>query len=143
MKREEIVELLDGLAENPVETAEALRALWTERRGGVPVVAQILSRRPDAALSFLLKVDGIFSDESVLDNKTKELIAIAVAAALRCDYCMQAHVPGALAAGATTDEVMQAMLIAAAICESSSLSHSLRILQRAEDARKRSPSGSE
>lgn len=143
MKREEISELLDRVAENPAETAEALRALWTERRGGVPVVAQILSRRPDAALSFLLKVEGIFGEASVLDKKTKELIAVAVAAALRCDYCMQAHVPTALAAGATTDEVMQAMLVAGAICESSSFAHSLRILQRVEDTRKRSPSGGE
>jgi len=143
MKREEVSELLDRVAENPAETAEALRALWIERRGGVPVVAQLLSRRPDAALSFLLKVDGIFGDASVLDRKTKELIAIAVAAALRCDYCMQAHVPAAIAAGATTDEVMQAMLVAGAICESSSFAHSLRILQRVEDARKRSPSGGE
>lgn len=143
MKREEIAELLDCVAENPAETAEALRALWTERRGGIPVVAQILARRPGAALSFLLKMDGIFGEESVLDKKTKELIAIAVAAALRCDYCMQAHVPAALAAGATTDEVMQAMLVAGAICESSSFAHSLRILQRVDDARKRSPSAGE
>lgn len=143
MKREEISKLLDRVAENPAETAEALRALWNERRGGMPVVAQLLSRRPDAALSFLLKVDSIFGEASVLDKKTKELIAVAVAAALRCDYCMQAHVPAALAAGATTDEVMQAMLVAGAICESSSFAHSLRILQRVEDARKRSPSGGE
>lgn len=143
MKREEIAELLDRVAENPAETAEALRALWTERRGGIPVVAQLLSRRPDAALSFLLKIEGIFGDASVLDKKTKELMAVAVAAALRCDYCMQAHVPAALAAGATTDEVMQAMLVAAAICESSSFAHSLRILQRVEDARKRGPSAGE
>lgn len=143
MKREEIAELLDRLAENPAETAEALRALWTARRGGVPVVAQLLSRRPDAALSFLLKIDGIFGDASVLDRKTKELIAVAVAAALRCDHCMQAHVPAALAAGATTDEVLQAMLVAGAICESSSFAHSLRILRRVEDARERSPSGGE
>ena len=143
MKREEVSELLDRLAENPAETAEALRALWTERRGGIPVVAQILSRQPNAALSFLLKIEGIFGDASVLDKKTKELIAIAVAAALRCDYCMQAHVPAALAAGATTDEVMQAMLVAGAICESSSFAHSLRILQRVEETRKHSPTAGE
>lgn len=143
MKREEISELLDRVAENPAETAEALRAWWIERRGNIPVVAQILSRRPDAALAFLLKIEGIFGEASVLDKKTKELIAIAVAAALRCDYCMQAHVPAALTAGATTDEVMQAMLVAGAICETSSFAHSLRILQRVEDTRQRSPSGGE
>lgn len=143
MKREEISELLDRVAENPAETAEALRALWIERRGNIPVVAQILSRRPDAALAFLLKIEGIFGEASVLDKKTKELIAVAVAAALRCDYCLQAHVPAAIAADATTDEVMQAMLVAGAICETSSFAHSLRILQRVEDTRQRSPSGGE
>ncbi len=143
MNREQFSQMFDHLAGSPDETAETLRAFWIERRGGVPFVMQMLQRRPDAALSFTLKVEGIFGDDTALDKKTKELIATAVAAALRCDYCMQAHVPAALAAGATTDEVMQAMLVAGAICESSSFAHSLRVLQRIEDSRKRAQSRGE
>lgn len=36
---------------------------------------QMLSRRPDAALSFTLKVKGIFGGGTILDTKIKELIA--------------------------------------------------------------------
>ncbi len=35
MNREQHSKMLDHLAENPVETAETLRAFWTEHRGGI------------------------------------------------------------------------------------------------------------
>lgn len=40
-----------------------------------------------------------------LDNKTKELIAIGVAAAIHCDGCIAYHVAEAKKAGATLEEV--------------------------------------
>jgi AhpD family alkylhydroperoxidase len=42
-----------------------------------------------------------------LDTKTKELIAAAVGLAVRCDYCIVAHVHGALSAGATREELVE------------------------------------
>lgn len=42
-----------------------------------------------------------------LDTKTKELIAAAVGLAVRCDYCIVAHVHGALSAGATKEELIE------------------------------------
>lgn len=40
-----------------------------------------------------------------LDDKTKELIAVAVAAAIHCDGCIAYHVAEAKKAGATIEEV--------------------------------------
>lgn len=47
-----------------------------------------------------------------LDQKTKELIALAIAVSARCDGCIAFHTRDALQAGATADEVMDALGVA-------------------------------
>ena len=42
-----------------------------------------------------------------LDNKTKELIAVALSIATKCPYCIPYHVEKALKAGASKDEMME------------------------------------
>jgi AhpD family alkylhydroperoxidase len=44
-----------------------------------------------------------------LDTKTKELIALGIAVAVRCDDCIGFHVKAALKHGATRDEVMETL----------------------------------
>jgi AhpD family alkylhydroperoxidase len=47
-----------------------------------------------------------------LNAKTKELIALGIAVAIRCDSCIAFHVHAALAAGATHAEVVEALGVA-------------------------------
>lgn len=47
------------------------------------------------------------SSDSVLDPKTKELLAIAIAIATRCDGCIAFHVKAAIKYGATREEVAE------------------------------------
>jgi AhpD family alkylhydroperoxidase len=47
-----------------------------------------------------------------LDTKTKELIALGIAVAVRCDDCIGFHVKAALKHGASRDEVMEALAMA-------------------------------
>jgi AhpD family alkylhydroperoxidase len=51
--------------------------------------------------------------KSVLDEKTKELLKFATASLLRCPHCTQSHLKRALAAGATKQEITEALLITA------------------------------
>ena len=44
-----------------------------------------------------------------LDTKTKELIALAIAVTTRCDGCIASHARGAARAGATAQEVAEAL----------------------------------
>jgi AhpD family alkylhydroperoxidase len=44
-----------------------------------------------------------------LDTKTKELVALAIAVATRCDACLAFHAEAALRQGASRDEVMETM----------------------------------
>ena len=47
-----------------------------------------------------------------LDRKTKELLALAISIAMRCDDCIAHHVSDALEAGATRDEICEALSVA-------------------------------
>jgi len=47
-----------------------------------------------------------------LDSKTKELLAIAIAVAIRCDGCIAFHAKAAMQHGATRDEIMETMGLA-------------------------------
>ena len=44
-----------------------------------------------------------------LETKTKELIALAIVVVEQCDGCIAAHARGAARAGATTEEVAEAI----------------------------------
>lgn len=50
--------------------------------------------------------------DGVLNAKTKELIALAIAVNVRCDGCIAFHVHDALKAGATREEIMEALGVA-------------------------------
>jgi len=52
-------------------------------------------------------------NKGVLDKKTKELLMAALACVFRCPHCTEQHIKGALDAGATKEEVTEALLIAA------------------------------
>jgi AhpD family alkylhydroperoxidase len=46
-----------------------------------------------------------------LDAKTKELIALAISVSKQCDGCIASHAKGAARAGATAEEVAEALAI--------------------------------
>ena len=56
---------------------------------------------------------NVAGQQTVLDAKTKELIRLAVASVFRCQHCTEHHIKDALAAGATKQEVSEAILLSA------------------------------
>lgn len=51
--------------------------------------------------------------EGALDEKTKQLIAVAVAHTTQCPYCIQGHTKFAHRKGATDEQIMEAIWVAA------------------------------
>ena len=49
---------------------------------------------------------------SVLDRKTKELVAIAASLAAKCQGCLEGHIKKALKSGATREEISESIAIA-------------------------------
>lgn len=60
-------------------------------------------------------------EDSTLDNKTKELVAVAVAGTRRCRHCTKAHIKGAQQAGASKAEVSEAIMASALIASGTQL----------------------
>ena len=56
-----------------------------------------------------------FSENKVLDTKTQELISIAASLAAKCQGCLEGHIKKALQAGASEQEISEALCIAAAV----------------------------
>ena len=54
---------------------------------------------------------NVAGQKSVLDTKTKELIRVAVASVFRCKHCTEHHIKDAFTAGATKQEVAEAILL--------------------------------
>ncbi|MDQ0514559.1 AhpD family alkylhydroperoxidase [Kaistia geumhonensis] len=49
---------------------------------------------------------------TALDGKTKELIALAISVAVRCQPCIAYHTEGAIKAGATREEIAETLAMA-------------------------------
>lgn len=69
-------------------------------------IATLRKGIPDTMAAFSGLARAATADGS-LDKKTKELVAIAIAVALRCDGCIAFHVKAARGAGATRDELLE------------------------------------
>ncbi|MFB6280129.1 MAG: carboxymuconolactone decarboxylase family protein [Salinibacter sp.] len=55
---------------------------------------------------------GHVYEEGALDRKTKELIAVATASVGRCPHCTEGHIEAAKEAGASEQEVAEALAVA-------------------------------
>lgn len=62
--------------------------------------------------------------EGALNVKTKQLIAVAVAHVTQCPYCIRSHTGTALRQGATGEEIMEAIWVAAEMRAGGALAHS-------------------
>lgn len=59
-----------------------------------------------------------------LDVKTKQLLAVAVAHVTQCPYCIRGHTRAALKAGASQQEIVEAIWVAAEMRAGGSYAHS-------------------
>lgn len=67
---------------------------------------------PAAAQAFHAFGKVVFA-EGTLSTKTKQLIAVAVAHVTQCPYCIRGHTRAATRHGATPEEIMEAIWVAA------------------------------
>jgi AhpD family alkylhydroperoxidase len=79
---------------------------------------------PDAQAAFDAFSHTVFAD-GALPAKTKQLIAVAVAHVTQCPYCIRGHTKNALRHGATQQEIMEAIWVAAEIRAGGAYAHSL------------------
>jgi AhpD family alkylhydroperoxidase len=88
---------------------------------------------PDTEAAFRAFSQQVFAD-GALPAKTKQLIAVAVAHVTQCPYCIRGHTKAALRAGATEQELMEAIWVAAEMRAGGSYAHSALALDEMEKA---------
>lgn len=88
-------------------TTGAIRQSYTDQMKHIRgYTSQLSNALPDVMKSFYA-LSRASSADGVLDAKTKELIALAIAVATHCDDCIAFHTSSALKAGATKDEILE------------------------------------
>lgn len=75
---------------------------------------------------------GAVFDEGALTKREKALIALAVAHAVQCPYCIDAYTQEGLEQGSNVEEMTEAVHVAAAIRGGSSLVHGVQMRNRAQ-----------
>jgi len=132
MDQETPLSKIAALFEDEEEMVQDLLELIESRYGTVPLVARVLSQKPHIFIPHTVKGMHTLGAPQALDPKVAELVAVAAATALRCEHCVRTHIEGALAQGGTLDEVLETIVIASMIAESSSLSVALREYRKVE-----------
>lgn len=107
---------------------------WTEHTAQVKQAFGELGKKHPKMLQAYLSLDQAAAAEA-LDEKTRELIAIAVAITTRCESCISVHAEKAAKAGATESEIAGALATAIALNAGAAYTYALRALE-AVDAQK-------
>ena len=98
---------------------------------GVDVGTQFKRMRelvPETYRAFL-DFDKLAFKDGALPNKTKELMAVAIAQVTQCAWCIQAHTKKAANAGASDAEIAETIFVAMAMSAGAAWSHGGLVLQ--------------
>ncbi len=71
--------------------------------------------------------------EGALSEREKSLIALAVAHAVQCPYCIDAYTTDSLQKGYTEEQMMEAVHVAAAIKGGALLAHSVQMMNKVKE----------
>lgn len=80
------------------------------------------SLAPEATEAFRNFSRTVFK-EGALSEKTKQLIAVAVAHVTQCPYCIQGHTAQAIRKGASQEEIMEAIWVASEMRAGAAYAH--------------------
>lgn len=88
---------------------------------------------PDSVGGYLM-ASGAGAKTGHLSEKTRQLISLAVAVTTRCDGCISVHSQKAVEAGASREEIAEALGVAIAMNAGAALVYSARALDAVDAA---------
>jgi AhpD family alkylhydroperoxidase len=109
--------LVTGLTQMAAAQEQSAQATYRDIEATLGTVPSFFKLFPDSAIA------GAWAEfktlqlnpKTRLDGKTKELIGLAVAAQIPCQYCIYFHTAVAKANGATDDDIKEAVAMAAIV----------------------------
>ncbi len=108
--------------------ATDVKAWFEEFQVGVGKVKEVT---PDAINGF----GGMFArimKDGVISVKTKELIAVSIGVAMKCEPCIRLHVQKCLGAGCTKEKIMEAAGVAVMMGGGPAYTHLPMVLETIE-----------
>lgn len=102
---------------------------WNDNRTHLLAnVGKLAALTPDTVKGYMT-ASAAGSRTGRLDERTRQLIALAVAVTTRCDGCISIHANEAAKAGATREELAEALGVAVAMNAGAALVYSTRTLE--------------
>ena len=83
---------------------------------------------PDATSAFWA-YDEVALGDGAIPKKYKELMAVVVALTTQCAYCIEVHGQRAVDAGATEQELVEAVHVASAVRAGGAITHGTHVLK--------------
>jgi AhpD family alkylhydroperoxidase len=90
-------------------------------------IGDMASVSPDIVKGYQT-ISGAGKKTGKLDEKTRQLISLAVAVTTRCDGCITFHTDAAIKSGATKEEIVEALGVAIGMNAGAALVYSARVL---------------
>jgi AhpD family alkylhydroperoxidase len=94
-------------------------------------IGELMKLSPDTVRGYQT-LSAANSRTSLLGEKTRQLISLAVAITTHCDGCIVVHTEAALKAGATKEEIVEALGVAVGMNAGAALVYSTRVLDAVE-----------
>jgi AhpD family alkylhydroperoxidase len=101
-------------------------------KGSVAKLGKLYELKPDLLQAFMAFDAKVFAD-GALSTKNKELIAVACAHITQCPYCIDGHTKKAKKAGATPEELAEAIFVAVSLRAGGGLAHSCIAIEALEE----------
>ena len=112
-------------------TSDNRPAYYHER--DLPKFGEIAEGAPELAKKFFDYYGAVFA-EGALSGREKSLIALAVAHAVACPYCIEAYSKDCLEKGSDVEQMTEAVHVACAIRGGASLVHGMQMLEHVHRA---------
>ncbi len=101
---------------------------WNEYRKQISTGVGDLGKLTPETVRGYLMMNGAGQKTGHLDDKTRELMALAVAITLRCDGCITVHTEAARKFGATKAEIAEALGVAIGVNAGAAIIYATRTL---------------
>lgn len=109
---------------------------WPDMAGELnPLVAGLRHAQPEVMKGFGQMAQAALKPDA-LDTRTKELIALAISVAIRCDACITFHAKAAVKAGASDEEIAETMGLAVYMGAGPSVMYAAQALEAVSQWRK-------
>ncbi|WXG40444.1 MAG: carboxymuconolactone decarboxylase family protein [Candidatus Freyarchaeum deiterrae] len=117
------------LGDDPKKLVDEILKSMKEEYGDISYISKSMSkRRPEAFIFNAMQTLFITKQPKAVSQETAELLAIAAATAIGCEYCIDFHIRAAINLGVSQDEIFDAIMIAGLISQTSKLAVGLRKL---------------